>query len=609
MNRLPRPFLLLASAAMVLVGLSLVIWSLARMPRLTTASSDAAPVSASAEILSAPTGTPAAPPAAGPTTTADQDAAVESPTTAWTPTPAPVVVSLARDLPGELLDAAAQTVLSDTEASAGIHLVAGESPTATLRLNLEPAGGAPVYRAVYAVASRFDTIHPVISSTLVVDLWRGQAQPEVNPYTQVAVLSETLPALVALLGPTGPGVQGYGNMDALTDRVWADRETLALVPFHRLNPELAAFAVDGQNPVENDNRFHLAAYPFVLTVYAHAAAPHPRNDQVLAALLARSGRTNRDPAHLTVLAMTGVTAMVRQTGARMEKYGPTWAAEVIGPELAAADITHVSNEVPFVPGCQIDTNPELLTFCSPPSFLEALEAVGADIIGLTGNHQNDYGRADALASLDIYAEAGLPVYGGGRNKEEAFRPLYYQDHGNRLAFLGANSYGPPFAWATDDGPGSAEFDLNILSATIRNIKAKDKAELVLVELQYQESYDVQPLFEQRQDFRALIRAGADIVTGVQSHVPQAFEFQDGRLIAYGLGNLFFDQMGTTTREGLILKHTFYQGRHISTQVLTTRIYDYGQPHWATPEEREQILRRVFAASYWERPRGSDGVTR
>lgn len=591
MNRLPRPLLFVVSGAMVLAGLTLLIWSLVRMPRLFTASSaPAASVAAPAEIPWPPTGTPAAP-----------TAPLEAATATWTPTPSPVVVSLTQDLPRELLDAAAQTVVSSTEASA-IHLVSGDSPTATLRLNLEPAGGAPVYRAVYAVASRFDTIHPVISSTLVVDLWRGQAQPEVNPYTQVAVLSETLPSLVALLGPAGPGVQGYGDMDALTDRVWADRETLALVPFQRLNPELAAFAVDGQNPVENDNRFHLAAYPFVLTVYAHAAAAHPDNDRVLAAFLARSGRTNRDPAHLTVLAMTGVTAMVRQTGARMEEYGPTWVAEVVGPELAAADITHVSNEVPFVPGCQIDTNPDLLTFCSPPSFLQALEAVGADIIGLTGNHQNDYGRADALASLDIYAEAGLPVYGGGRNKEEAFRPLYYQDHGNRLAFLGANSYGPPFAWATDDGPGSAEFDLNILSATIRNVKAKDKAELVLVELQYQESYDVQPLFEQRQDFRALARAGADIVTGVQSHVPQAFEFQEGRLIAYGLGNLFFDQMGTTTREGLILKHTFYRGRHLSTQVLTTRIYDYGQPRWTTPEEREQILRRVFGASYWERPR-------
>ena len=157
-----------------------------------------------------------------------------------------------------------------------------------------------------------------------------------------------------------------------------------------------------------------------------------------------------------------------------------------------------------------------LTFCSKPEYMQALTDSGVDIIGLTGNHQNDYGRTDAVTSLDIYEKAGLPVYGGGRNKEEAFAPLYLEHNGNRLAFLGANSYGPTFAWATDDAPGSAEFDLNIMSATVRNIKELDRAEVVLVEFQYQESYNPTPLVDQRQNFNAVARAGADIVTGVQS---------------------------------------------------------------------------------------------
>ena len=202
-------------------------------------------------------------------------------------------------------------------------------------------------------------------------------------------------------------------------------------------------------------------------------------------------------------------------------------------------------------------------------------------------------------SLDIYAKAGLPLYGGGRNKEAAFTPLIVEHNGNRLAFMGANSYGPKMAWATDDLPGAAEFDLNILSATARELKAEGKADVVLAELQYQESYDPEPLFDQRTDFKALSRADIDIVTGVQSHVPQGMEFLDGKLILYGLGNLFFDQMwGQATREGMVAKHTIYAGRHLSTQLLTTLIYDYGQPRWTTPEQRAAILNRVFAASYW-----------
>ena len=124
--------------------------------------------------------------------------------------------------------------------------------------------------------------------------------------------------------------------------------------------------------------------------------------------------------------------------------------------------------------------------------------------------------------------------------------------------------------------------------------------MVLAELQYQESYDTMPLIDQRNDFNALVQAGADIVTGVQSHVPQAVEFTDGNLIMYGLGNLYFDQMGSTaTRENLIAKHTFYDGRHIGTQILTTMLYDYGQPRWTTREQRESLLTRIFDYSYWE----------
>ena len=204
-------------------------------------------------------------------------------------------------------------------------------------------------------------------------------------------------------------------------------------------------------------------------------------------------------------------------------------------------------------------------------------------------------RAD-WARCNTYEEAGLQVYGGGADKTSAMQPLVVEHNGNRIAFLGANSYGPPEAWATDFLPGSAPFDLNIMSAMIRGLKEDGDADVVLAELQYQESYDVTPLPEQQQDFRALVRAGADVVTGVQSHVPQAVEFLDGKLILYGLGNLFFDQMwNEDTREGLIAMHTVYDGRHISTRLLPTILYDYGQPRFTSPIDGARILQRVYDA--------------
>jgi poly-gamma-glutamate synthesis protein (capsule biosynthesis protein) len=505
--------------------------------------------------------------------------------------------------------------LADLGERAGVNFVATaeQSPDLLFQLDLQRDGGEAIYQELFAVTSRFDTIEPSIRYTETKSLWRGGPVPltgdESAPDDAVAgderiapglvVLSDTLPALTSLLGPAGSSVWAVATITEVVDAVWANENTLAMVPFDQLQPRLAVFKVDGQTPVENAAHFDPAAYPLVVTNYVHYLNLEGPQAAFVTQLIDELPVGNRDAELVTVVAMTGVTAMCRQTAQQMDINGPAWPAEVVGPELASADITHISNEVPFTDPCETNTNPDNLNFCSKLEYYATLEASGTDIIGLTGNHQNDFGRAEARNSLAFYESKGLPVYGGGIDREAAYAPLYLERNGTRFAFLGANSYGPKFAWATDAEPGSAKFDLAVMSATIRAIKETGKADVVLVELQYQESYDPTPLIDQRNDFNALVRAGADIVTGVQSHVPQGMEFTDGRLILYGLGNLYFDQMwGQATREGMIVKHTFYDGRHISTQILTTLLYDYGQPRWTSPAERAAILNRVFASSYW-----------
>jgi hypothetical protein len=589
---LPRRIAAFLSIAMIASGISLTAWSCGQLS------------SSQQSQLAIP-----APPTVQQNTPMPAlDVATDTPVTSAdlpadlpTEEPVPAVIGLAPHLPLAVQQAVKQMAAESSQ----ILTAPTTALSVTIQFSPSAEDGSPIYQSVFVAAARFDTINPAIRFDDIEALWRGEA-PEDERYRQMVVLSDTLPILTELMGISPATVLGdntvvgLNTVDDLVNAAWADRSTLALLPFDQLVPDLVALAVDGQNPVENESKFRIDDYPLVHTLYARYLTGAVDDDPIFDDLRRLSGGSNRRAEWLTVVAMTGVTAMVRQTAYQMDQYGPAWPAEIVGPELAAADITTISNEVPFVPGCVTNTNPNNLVFCSSPDYMAALEAVGADLIGLTGNHQNDYGRAAGLQSLEIYAEAGLQVYGGGRNKAEAFAPLYVEHNGNRLAFLGANSYGPPIAWATDNGPGSAEFDLNIMSATIRSIKERDLATVVLAEVQYQEIYDVMPLYDQRQNFRALVWAGADIVTGIQSHVPQAIEFLESKLILYGLGNFFFDQMVGTTREGMIVKHTIYDGRHISTQILTTMIHDYGQPHWATEEERSRILRRVFGASYWER---------
>lgn len=613
LKQYPRSVILLASLLLLLLGMALITWLVGNVPAET------APTTVSAadhiEVNQA--------------TDSDEMLIAGSHLSATiateTAAPVPITVGIADGVPYHLLMATQH--LSNTTIITGYRpgrIAANQTEdhdSVALHIDFareraerdeQPIEIVSHYDYTFAAATRFDTIDPTIAWSTIQRLWGTEIDAEGGltetdsreteadvRFTAIAILTETLPALTTILGSPGATVTGYDTVEAVNEAAWGDRTTLALIPFEQLTPRFVVLAIDGQTPVENANKFESATYPLVAKIEAELTTDSAAERNTAEILLASLPASNRDPTKLTVIAMTGVTAMVRLTAAEMDKRGNGWPAEIIGPELSLADITVISNEVPFVPGCETNTDMRNLTFCSDPAYVEALTAVGVDIIGLTGNHQNDYGRENALISLDIYAEAGLPVYGGGRNKEEAFAPLYLEHNGNRLAFLGANSYGPQFAWATDDQPGSAEFDLNIMSATIRNIKEHGRAKVVLAELQYQETYNVIPLIDQRQTFNALIRAGADIVTGIQSHVPQAMELTDGKLILYGLGNLYFDQMWSQqTREGLIVKHTIYDNRHISTQVLTTLIYDYGQPQWTTPSENRAILGRVFGASYW-----------
>ena len=325
--------------------------------------------------------------------------------------------------------------------------------------------------------------------------------------------------------------------------------------------------------------------------------------------------TNRDPGKLTTLIMTGVTAMGRKSAAAIEKSGDYgFLARQVGPELAAADLTIISNEIPFVEGCKVNTTRNNIILCSKPEYFENLALSGVDAVGLTGNHMNDFGHENDLASLALYAEKGIPVYAAGANAEAARKPAILEHNGNRLAFLGANQWGPESyinglgqqvsEWAGPDTPGSARFDREQIAADIQAAKAK--ADLVFAEVQHTETngagdYVTEPIPLQEADFRAMSDAGAVVVTGVQAHAPPAVEFHDGRLILYGLGNLFFDQtFSWPTRTGLVAHHPFYDRKLINTELLVTVIQDDMQLRWATPRDGS-VSRTVFDAS-GHRPR-------
>ena len=218
-----------------------------------------------------------------------------------------------------------------------------------------------------------------------------------------------------------------------------------------LDPRWKVLTIDGQSPVRKD--FDPARYP--LTIPFVLSGDVSLQPDALGLPI-----TNRDASKLTTVAMTGVTAMVRATAFTMEQKGITYPAQDIGPLLAQADITHISNEIPFSPDCPFPTlTMEYLVFCSNPKYIDLLKAVGTDIVELTGDHFMDYGADATLYTLQMYKDLGWPYYGGGANAEEARQPVKLENNGNKIAFMGCNvgcqvkNEIPCDAIATDTHPG------------------------------------------------------------------------------------------------------------------------------------------------------------
>jgi hypothetical protein len=453
------------------------------------------------------------------------------------------------------------------------------------------APATTVARWVYALVAPFPTLIDDVAWSDFEQAWQGTVATSFGQ-SPLLMTAETAAALSALLGPPSAGAVEIVPAAELLDRAWARRPSWAVVPFDELEPRWKVIQLDGASILNKG--LNMDSYPLIVQV--GMAGPPSAVADLRAALAAPL--TNRDVERMTVLAMTGVTALVRATASRMETKGILYPALNIGEVLRNADLTHISNEIPFVDSCPPpDPVQEDLTFCSAPRYLELLKHVGADIIELTGNHMNDYGAQAMLDTLALYDEAGMLTYAGGRDLAAAQAPLIVESNGNHLAFLGCNYWGPEYDWATADGPGSAPCDYSFMHDEVARLK--NEVDVVIVTFQYVEHYDYVPTPEQVVDFRGMADAGATIVSGSQSHHPMGMEFRGDGFINYGLGNLFFDQVFSLgTRQELIARHVIYRGQHISTELVTAMLEDYAQPRLTSASERRALLEAVFKASGW-----------
>ncbi len=481
-----------------------------------------------------------------------------------------------------------------------VQLPAGEKPPVGGRfLEIKVGAGQPVSDWVYALVAPFPTVEQGVSFSELKDAWAGMAS---GPFGDQPLLMDesTFLSFSQVWGAPVDGAVQVAAAEDLGRIAWGRRPAWALVPFEALGPGWKVLAIDGLSPLHKD--FDAAAYPLTLLVSVSG------DPEIVADFLTRFGPaspsafvplTNRDPNRLSVVALTGVTALVRATAFTMEQKGILYPGKDIRDLLRNADIAHVSNEIPFARNCPFpDPVQQGLRFCSDPRYIELLKDIGTDVVELTGDHFQDWGEAAMLYTLELYRELGWAYYGGGENLQDGRQAYLTEHNGNRLAFIGCNAKGGSYAQANAQHPGAVKCDFDWMVSEITRLR--QEGYLPIATFQHFEYYTYRAQPNQVQDSRVLAEAGAVIVSGSQAHQPQAFEFFGNSLVHYGLGNLFFDQydISEATRQGFIDLHVFYDGRYVGVELVPILFIDYARPRLMTPQEARQVLNKLFAASGW-----------
>jgi len=264
---------------------------------------------------------------------------------------------------------------------------------------------------------------------------------------------------------------------------------------------------------------------------------------------------------------------------------PEEAFKYLMPTLKATDFRILNLEGPFAGGTD---NPDLSDIPhknwrhSNPSQVAALTAAEIDAVGVANNVT--YPWQALMKSLAVLDSAGIAHAGGGKDLEEAHKPVILEQGGLRVGFMQyAATVFPTNHAATPHQPGIAEIKIHTAYQPPVNLdkpgqppyvitwmdedskalmvedikKLEAQTDIVIVSYHWGVSGTKEPVSYQSEVAKAVIDAGADVVFGHGPHKYQKIEMYKGKPIFHSLAQAVFDDLrsdrNTRFREGLLVR--------------------------------------------------------
>ena len=152
---------------------------------------------------------------------------------------------------------------------------------------------------------------------------------------------------------------------------------------------------------------------------------------------------------------------------------------------------------------------------------------------LANNHMMDFQEEGLRQTRTFLEEKGYAFAGAGETEEDARKPMFLEENGNRIAVFSCCER--QFGVATSDSAGVAAMGVWLYEA-IRSVQARGEADFVIVSCHAASEFCPWPSPQLRDFYHSLVDAGADVIHGHHAHVPQGWETYKDKPIFYGLGN-------------------------------------------------------------------------
>jgi hypothetical protein len=188
---------------------------------------------------------------------------------------------------------------------------------------------------------------------------------------------------------------------------------------------------------------------------------------------------------------------------------------------------------------------------------------------LANNHIMDYGGRGLTQTIDIIKSSNAYHCGAAANLDASRKPLILNHDGVCVGIISRCE--TQFGIAERDRPGASPIDSTI-NQDIKELKSN--CDLLIVSLHAAAEMSPWPSPSRQDLCRALIDAGADIVHGHHSHVPQGWEKYGDGYIFYGLGNLCVDPSSWSENPNCLWSLTpqvFHSENNLSVDIKTTEI--------------------------------------